>query len=528
MASDTRRKQRPTEEVSPQLPMPGAGPEAAAASKEVGQRVELLLAKLEPERREVLLLVDVEGYSVPEVASATGVNLNTLYTRLRAARQQFEDLVKTRGRGAAMKPLSKEASAALSALKANDPTADDEARVRQNLERALGVAIPAAGLAVATTATTAQAAGAGAGLSGGLASLGVGAKVLLVVAAIGVGSVVTIGVKSSLSSRGGEGRGEEAKPKPALLAKAEPPAPEIEIEQTPAVEKNAPRRSGPLTVQQALESAKPKNVKITALGEKGGVSTLSGTAATFDDVSEFMRALNNLVCSPKGLGRIVERKKGGGLFMVEPLEAAPVVLEWSTRDLGFIFANTQLKSTERVEDGNEVMFSLTLGVDLSLCNGAPAPVRPPLPQLALAPTPDPAPGTEAAPLEPSVTPEAASPPPPSAETYAIEVESNFPDCDAATELRSALTARRLLTADRAEEAVWLLGAYQRRCPSGRWSDEAWSVRMAGLCRLGRNAEVIGLLQWFSAEYPARRAAVVTDLRSSCSEEVLKHGEAPAE
>ncbi len=94
VASDTRRKQRPTEEVSPELQMSGPGPESMAASNEVGRRVEQLLAKLEPERREVLLLVDLEGYSVPEVASATGINLNTLYTRLRSARQQFEELVK--------------------------------------------------------------------------------------------------------------------------------------------------------------------------------------------------------------------------------------------------------------------------------------------------------------------------------------------------------------------------------------------------------------------------------------------------
>lgn len=94
VASDTRRKQRPTEEVSPELPTSGPGPESMAASNELSRRVERLLARLEPDRREVLLLVDLEGYSVPEVASATGVNLNTLYTRLRAARQQFEDLVK--------------------------------------------------------------------------------------------------------------------------------------------------------------------------------------------------------------------------------------------------------------------------------------------------------------------------------------------------------------------------------------------------------------------------------------------------
>ena len=94
VASDTRRKQRPTEPVPLELQTSGPGPESATASKEVSRRVEALLGKLEPERREVLLLVDVEGYSVPEVAIATGVNLNTLYTRLRAARQQFEDLVK--------------------------------------------------------------------------------------------------------------------------------------------------------------------------------------------------------------------------------------------------------------------------------------------------------------------------------------------------------------------------------------------------------------------------------------------------
>ena len=93
VASDTRRKQRPTEEISPELQVGGPGPESLAASRQVSQRVELLLSRLEPERREVLLLVDLEGYSVPEVASATGVNLNTLYTRLRSARQQFEDLV---------------------------------------------------------------------------------------------------------------------------------------------------------------------------------------------------------------------------------------------------------------------------------------------------------------------------------------------------------------------------------------------------------------------------------------------------
>lgn len=94
VASDARRKQRPNEALSPQLQEPRPGPEALTASRQDGQRVERLLARLDDDLRAVLLLVDAEGYSVPEVAEATGVNLNTLYTRLRAARQQFEQLVR--------------------------------------------------------------------------------------------------------------------------------------------------------------------------------------------------------------------------------------------------------------------------------------------------------------------------------------------------------------------------------------------------------------------------------------------------
>jgi RNA polymerase sigma-70 factor (ECF subfamily) len=94
VASDTRRKQRPTEQVSEQLEQHGPSPEKAIASKQLSRKVEALLNSLEAERREVMLLVDLEGYSVPEVGEATGTNVNTLYTRLRAARQQFEELVK--------------------------------------------------------------------------------------------------------------------------------------------------------------------------------------------------------------------------------------------------------------------------------------------------------------------------------------------------------------------------------------------------------------------------------------------------
>jgi RNA polymerase sigma-70 factor, ECF subfamily len=50
----------------------------------------LLLESLSDERREVLVLVELEQLTVPEIAQLLGVNLNTVYTRLRAARMDFD------------------------------------------------------------------------------------------------------------------------------------------------------------------------------------------------------------------------------------------------------------------------------------------------------------------------------------------------------------------------------------------------------------------------------------------------------
>ena len=48
-----------------------------------------LLAEVEPAKREVLILAELEEMPVPEIAQAIGVPLNTAYSRLRAARQEF-------------------------------------------------------------------------------------------------------------------------------------------------------------------------------------------------------------------------------------------------------------------------------------------------------------------------------------------------------------------------------------------------------------------------------------------------------
>ncbi|HEY0468388.1 MAG TPA: sigma-70 family RNA polymerase sigma factor [Polyangiaceae bacterium] len=52
-----------------------------------------LLAELEEPKREVFALVEIEEMTVPEVADALDIPLNTAYSRLRAARLAFEAAV---------------------------------------------------------------------------------------------------------------------------------------------------------------------------------------------------------------------------------------------------------------------------------------------------------------------------------------------------------------------------------------------------------------------------------------------------
>jgi RNA polymerase sigma-70 factor (ECF subfamily) len=49
-----------------------------------------LLAELDPAKREVLVLAEIEEMTIPEIAKALGIPLNTTYSRLRAARQDFD------------------------------------------------------------------------------------------------------------------------------------------------------------------------------------------------------------------------------------------------------------------------------------------------------------------------------------------------------------------------------------------------------------------------------------------------------
>ena len=49
-----------------------------------------LLGELDEAKREVFALAEIEGFTAPEIAEALELPVNTVYSRLRAARQAFE------------------------------------------------------------------------------------------------------------------------------------------------------------------------------------------------------------------------------------------------------------------------------------------------------------------------------------------------------------------------------------------------------------------------------------------------------
>ena len=106
-----------------------------------------------------------------------------------------------------------------------------------------------------------------------------------------------------------------------------------------------------------MSTATPKRVWLTWYGEKDGVTTMKGRATSFDDVSEFMRALNNIVQCPRGLARVVGRERNGTV-RVELIGARPpAVIAYPAGDVHFFFSGFELKSAS--SQGDLIEFELT-------------------------------------------------------------------------------------------------------------------------------------------------------------------------
>jgi RNA polymerase sigma-70 factor, ECF subfamily len=68
-------------------------PEDSAGRGEALRLLVSLLEMLDDDKREAVVLCDLEGMTVPEVAAALGSNVNTVYSRVRAGRLELRDLL---------------------------------------------------------------------------------------------------------------------------------------------------------------------------------------------------------------------------------------------------------------------------------------------------------------------------------------------------------------------------------------------------------------------------------------------------
>jgi RNA polymerase sigma-70 factor (ECF subfamily) len=74
----------------------GTDVEESLARREAEEVVRSFLDGLDEPQRIAFYLSDIEGMTAPEIAEAIGVNLNTVYARIRLARKRFERTIARR------------------------------------------------------------------------------------------------------------------------------------------------------------------------------------------------------------------------------------------------------------------------------------------------------------------------------------------------------------------------------------------------------------------------------------------------
>jgi RNA polymerase sigma-70 factor (ECF subfamily) len=87
-----RNARKPTEPLGEDVPDQRA--EGVTEATHAARLVQRLLDELDDERRAVFVLAELEQMTAPEISEALSVNLNTVYSRLRLARRDFEAALK--------------------------------------------------------------------------------------------------------------------------------------------------------------------------------------------------------------------------------------------------------------------------------------------------------------------------------------------------------------------------------------------------------------------------------------------------
>ncbi|MFT3926410.1 MAG: sigma-70 family RNA polymerase sigma factor [Myxococcales bacterium] len=93
----SRHRTRLHEPTSELLQTPAPSPQEATERLQSSRLLTELLDTMDDERRVVLVLSDIEGLSAKEISELTQVNINTVYSRLRRAREELSRALAARG-----------------------------------------------------------------------------------------------------------------------------------------------------------------------------------------------------------------------------------------------------------------------------------------------------------------------------------------------------------------------------------------------------------------------------------------------
>jgi type IV pilus assembly protein PilN len=111
------------------------------------------------------------------------------------------------------------------------------------------------------------------------------------------------------------------------------------------------QRTGPVRMLDALSTAIPKKVWLTGFEEKSNAVRMTGKAASHEDVAEFMRGLQSIVWTPKGMGRLVEQRRDATTSRVELVGGEGAVEEFPSKSISNFFARVDLKKAESKSAG---------------------------------------------------------------------------------------------------------------------------------------------------------------------------------
>lgn len=128
------------------------------------------------------------------------------------------------------------------------------------------------------------------------------------------------------------------------------------------LEKLRKQRAGPVRLLDALTWAIPKKVFIGEFDEKANQVKVTGTGESHEDVSEFMRGLSNVVWTPKGIGRVLERKKDNKVRVEILGSAESTVEDFEAKELANFFSGVELKQSEQIDNKGKanVKFELAM------------------------------------------------------------------------------------------------------------------------------------------------------------------------